>query len=192
MIRINLLGVPKAKRGKRAAVPAMAGEGPSMMAVGLVVVLLVLVGNGGYWFMLNREATGIAGKMREAEAENRRLAQVKVRFEERDKQRESYQKRLEVIDKLKQAQSGPVNLLTMIGDTVNATDAVWLNKMNDDGNNISIEGTALSNHAVANLLQNLKKTGFFKNVEIKESYQDDTVKDMQAFTFTIVCEKQKS
>jgi len=45
---------------------------------------------------------------------------------------------------------------------------------------------------VANLIQNLKKTGYFKNIEIKETYQDESVKDMQAFQFELTCEKGKS
>ncbi len=51
---------------------------------------------------------------------------------------------------------------------------------------------ALSTDAVANLISNLQRTGYFKNVEMKESYQDDRVKDMQAFLFTLTCEKAKS
>ncbi len=54
------------------------------------------------------------------------------------------------------------------------------------------EGTALSTDAVANLIANLQKTGFFKNVEIKETFQDEQIKDMQAFQFTLTCEKGKS
>jgi len=37
---------------------------------------------------------------------------------------------VDVIDQLR-TQSGPVNLLSMIGDTVNGTEAVWLNSMQD-------------------------------------------------------------
>ena len=51
---------------------------------------------------------------------------------------------------------------------------------------------ALSTTAVANLISNLKKSGYFKNIELKETLQDDAVKDYQAFTFTLVCEKQQS
>jgi Tfp pilus assembly protein PilN len=69
---------------------------------------------------------------------------------------------------------------------------VWLNNMKDQGANVDIEGMALSEDAVANLISNLQKTGYFKNVEIKESMQDDQVKDMQAFVFTLTCEKGKS
>jgi Tfp pilus assembly protein PilN len=87
---------------------------------------------------------------------------------------------------------GPVNLLSTIGDTVNSTEAVWLNSMQDQGANVAIDGMALSSDAVANLISNLQKTGFFRNIEIKETTQDEKVKDMQAFQFTLTCEKAKS
>ena len=97
-----------------------------------------------------------------------------------------------MIDQLRANQKGPANLLATMGETVNSTEAVWLSKMNDTGASIDLNGTALSNNAVANLLANLKKTGLFKNVEIKETVQDAAVKDYQAFNFTISCEKGKS
>jgi Tfp pilus assembly protein PilN len=64
--------------------------------------------------------------------------------------------------------------------------------MDDTGASVSLEGTALSADSVANLITNLQKTGFFKTVEIKETYQDEQIKDMQAFQFTLTCEKGKS
>jgi Tfp pilus assembly protein PilN len=90
---------------------------------------------------------------------------------------------------LRANQTGPLSLLAMIGDTVNGTEAVWLNSMQDQGANVSIDGMALSSDAVANLITNLQKTGYFRNIEIKESYQDESVRDMQAFQFTLTCEK---
>jgi Tfp pilus assembly protein PilN len=100
---------------------------------------------------------------------------------------------VDVIDGLRASQNGgPVNLMAMLGETVNNTEAVWLSKMDDAGPSVNLEGTALSTDAVANLIANLQKTGFFRTVEIKETYQDDTIKDMQAFQFTLTCEKGKS
>jgi len=192
MIRINLLSIPRSKRGKRtvAAPSVVSGPGPNLMVVALVVVVLAAVLNLGWWYRLNQQGRRIAAELAKAEKENRDLIQVKARVEQKNKEVELYQRRVDVIDRLRAQQSGPKELLTMIGDTVNATDAVWLNKMNDDGANINIEGTALSIDAVANLMANLKRTGYFKNVEMKESYQDDQVRAMQAFIFTLVCEKQ--
>jgi len=192
MIRINLLGVPKAK-GKRstpAVVEATPGGSPTFKI--LVAVALMGAINFGYWYRLDAQKQEIARKMDDANRKNQELAAVKARYLERQREAENYKRRVDVIDQLRANQAGPVNLLNMIGDTVNKTEAVWLNTMKDQGNSVDIEGLALSSEAVANLISNLQKTGYFKNVEIKETYQDDTVKEMQAFQFTLSCEKAKS
>ena len=106
------------------------------------------------------------------------------------KEAENFEKRVKVIDQLHNDQTGPVTLLNTVGNTVNVTDAVWLSNMTDSGNNINIEGQALSTTAVANLMTNLKRTGYFKNVEIKDATQDAGIKDMTQFNFSLICEKQ--
>ncbi len=196
MIRINLLGNPKPKSRRGAAVSAPSIEIGSVGSpfIKVVVALALAVGFNGYtWYRLDREAKDIAAKMKVAEQKNRELADVKAKYLERQKQADSYKHRVDVIDQLRASQSGyPMNLLNTIGDSVNNTEAVWLITMKDEGNNIAIDGTALSTDAVANLIANLQKTGFFKNIEIKETFQDSGVKDMQAFQFTLTCEKGKS
>jgi type IV pilus assembly protein PilN len=195
MIRINLLGQSKSKN-KRGAPTSMAvmevGDPGSPKMKVLVVLVLAGLLNVGYWYRLDVVKRDIAAKMQVAEQKNRELADVKARYLERQRQAENYKRRVNVIDQLRASQSGPVNLLNMIGNTVNGTEAVWLNNMKDQGSSVDIEGMALSTDAVANLMTNLQKTGFFKNIEIKETYQDDTFKEMQAFQFTLTCEKAKS
>jgi|SRR5580658_2860052 Tfp pilus assembly protein PilN len=194
MIKINLLETSKGKRG---------GSGPSMPSMEMgdmgspklkVLAVLVIAGlfNLGYWYRLDHQSKAIAARMKVAEANNRQLADVKARFLERQRQADAYKHRVDVIDGLRTNQTGPVNLMAMLGETVNNTEAVWLSKMDDQGANVNLEGTALSADAVANLIANLQKTGFFRSVEIKEAFQDDTIKDMQAFQFTLTCEKGKS
>jgi len=194
MIRINLLGTPKAK-SKRNAVPAVSlemGE-PGSPRTKLLIMLVVVGGlNWVYWHRLDNQTKTIAHNMQLAEQKNRELADVKTRYLERQRQADNYKRRVDVIDQLRASQTGPVELLNSIGDTINDTEAVWLNTMKDEGNSINIEGTALSADAVAALIQNLEKTGHFRNIEIKETYQDENYKDMQAFQFTLSCEKGKS
>ena len=195
MIRINLLGgaKPKGKKGPAVTMPSFeVGNlgGPLVQVAGVLLIAGAL--NFGYWYQLDREKKSVEVQMRLAEQKNRELADIKVRYMERQKQAEAYKRRVDVIDQLRTNQTGPVSLLSTIGDTVNGTEAVWLNSMQDQGAVIAIDGTALSSDAVANLISNLQKTGFFKNIEIKESYQDEGVKDMQAFQFTLTCEKAKS
>jgi Tfp pilus assembly protein PilN len=195
MIRINLLGSPKPKGKKGPAFNMPSFEvgnlGGPMIQVAAVLLIAGAV-NAGYWYQLDREKKSIEVRALVAEQKNRELAAVKVRYLERQRQADAYKHRVDVIDQLRANQSGPVSLLAMIGDTVNSTEAVWLNSMQDQGASVAIDGTALSSDAVANLISNLQKTGFFRNIEIKESYQDEGVKDMQAFQFTLTCEKAKS
>jgi Tfp pilus assembly protein PilN len=195
MIRINLLGTPKPKNKRAAAASAAVmevGEVGSPKLRVLLVVAIFAVGNLYYWHSLDKKAQDIAAQMKVAEQKNRELADVKARYLERQRQAESYKRRVDVIDQLRAAQAGPVELLNTIGTTVNKTEAVWLSSMKDQGSSVALEGMALSTDAVATLITNLQKSGHFKNIEIKETYQDDTVKDMQAFAFTLTCEKAKS
>ncbi|MBZ5652279.1 MAG: PilN domain-containing protein [Acidobacteriia bacterium] len=195
MIRINLLGAQKGKNKRSAASAAAVMEvgdvGSPKMKVLVVLVLAALV-NAGYWYQLDKEHRDIAAKMEVAMRKNAELADVKARYMERQREAENYKRRVDVIDQLRAAQGGPVNLLNTIGQTVNNTEAVWLNSMKDQGASVDIDGMALSTDAVASLISNLQKTGYFTNIEIKETYQDDTFKEMQAFNFTLTCEKAKS
>lgn len=196
MIKINLLETSKGKGKRSSAAPSMPtiemGDMGSPKLKILAVVVIVGLGNLGYWYRLDHETQAIAAKMKVAEQKNRELADVKARFLERQTQANAYQRRVDVIKQLHDGQTGPVNLMAMLGETVNNTEAVWLSKMDDTGPSVNLEGTALSTDAVANLIANLQKTGYFRAVEIKETYQDETIKDMQAFQFTLTCEKGKS
>ncbi len=193
MIRINLLGIakPKGKRGTPSAPSSSSmGEGGSLLIKAVAAMIVLAVLNGGYWMVLDKQKRDIAAQMAVAERKNRELSDVKARYLERQREAQNYKRRVDVIDQLRAGQSGsPVNMMNTVGDTINNTEAVWLNTMKDQGNAIDIEGYALSSDAVATLIANLQKTGYFKTVEIRESVQDTQIKEVQAFLFTLTCEK---
>jgi Tfp pilus assembly protein PilN len=196
MIKINLLESAKSKSKHGGGSPSMPSIDMGDMGSPKLKVLVVLVVAGlfnlAYWYRLDHQSKAIETQFKVAEQKNRELADVKARYLERQTQANNYKRRVDVIDQLRSGQAGPVNLLAMLGETVNNTEAVWLSRMDDQGASVNLEGTALSTDAVANLIANLQKTGFFRNVEIKETYQDEQIKDMQAFQFTLTCEKGKS
>lgn len=196
MIRINLLGIPRQKKGKRgaavAAVPDMPGEGPSAL---IFIVAGLIIGLGVLFYFYNDASTKqkkLADDLATANQKGMSLATVKAKYEQRKKEADAFEKRVKVIDDLRAAQSGPVKLLNTIGDSVNNTDAVWLSNVSEKGATLDIDGTALSTVAVANLITTLKHTDYFKSVEIKSASQDATNKEVQAFQFTLVCEKKES
>src|ERR1700720_273609 len=126
MIRINLLGTQKGKN-KRSAVSSAAvmevGDVGSPKVKVLVVLALAGLVNLGYWYQLDKQHREIATKMEAAVRKNAELADVKARYLERQREAESYKRRVDVIDQLRAAQSGPGNLLNTIGDTLNGTEA---------------------------------------------------------------------
>lgn len=188
MIRINLLGVPRKTRGKRAAAVSVPGEGSSTVVLALVVILGLGVAIAASFMWVKNEHERLDRNLQKAMVENQRLADVKAKYEASKRKADMFERRVKVIDELKEAQKGPVNLLNLVADTVNKTDAVWLDAMTSDGKSIDFTGMALSADAVADLMTNLRKTGAFKTVEIKETSQDPSVKELQAFKFELICE----
>ena len=186
MIRINLLGTPKPKmRGPRLTMAL-----PSTKMIGLL--LLAIAGLGLYfmYWRANKQHEKNQEDLRAAAKEQAALANVKAIFAQKQKEYDLLKRKTEVIEKLRASQTGePVHLLNTVAETVNSTEAVWLSRMSDEGSAISMEGMALSTTAVANLISNLKKTGKFKNIELKETSQDERLKEYQAFTFTLTCQR---
>src|SRR5216684_2088262 len=101
MIRINLLGIPKARRGKRAAASvSVPGEGPSSVTLGLIcMIVLVLLGYGSYVWV-DRQHTALEKEMKDAITENQRLASVKDKYEASKRKADLFDRRVKVIDQL--------------------------------------------------------------------------------------------
>ena len=181
MIRINLLGTAKPKKGKKGrrffAMPQLTTDGPSPLITGLAI--LVVAGAGLYLYYLQ-----LAARTKSCKPRSRRRTQsiasmtkVKQAYLERQKDYDAFKRRFDVIDQLRASQAGPVPLLTSVSETVNRTDGVWLLNMQDDGASVSLEGVALGPDEVANLMTNLRHSGYFKNVELHETVQEDNPED---------------
>ena len=60
--------------------------------------------------------------------------------------------------------------------------------VHDQGDGLTINGSAGSLNAVANYITQLKRSGYFQTVEIKESHQDDSNKAVQIFVFSLTAQ----
>src|SRR5262245_11169471 len=141
MIRINLssLAPTKTKRGgKRAAAPTISvpGEGPNLVVMLVIAVALTAVVCAVLQYSVNQTHDRLDKEFRVVMAENQRLAEVKAKYEASKRKADVFERRVKVIDELKTAQNAPVEMLNLVADTVNKTDAVWLNSMTSDGRNL--------------------------------------------------------
>ncbi|HVJ05536.1 MAG TPA: PilN domain-containing protein [Candidatus Saccharimonadales bacterium] len=195
MIRINLLGTAKPKKGKKGrrlfVMPQLTTDGPSPLIAGLAILVVTSAGLYMYHMKLQSTHEQLQSAIKEADANIASMTKVKQAYLQRQKDYDAFKRRFDVIDQLRAGQVGPVPLLTNVSSTVNKTDGVWLLNMKDDGANVSLDGVALGPNSVANLMTNLRRSGYFKNVELHETAQEDNPK-IQTFSFSLVCEKSKA
>ena len=196
MIRINLLEKSKGKNKRGAAVRPCGRMEMGDIGSPKLKVLLVLVLAGSlnlcYWYRLDTGEKQIAAQMEVAEQRNRELADVKARYLERQRQADNYKRRVDVIDQLRASQSGPVNLLTMHRghDQRHRSGVAQHHEGSGRQRGYRRHGAERRCRGLAD--SESAKDGIFKNIEIKETYQDETFKEMQAFQFILTCEKAKS
>jgi Tfp pilus assembly protein PilN len=195
MIRINLLGSAKPKKGKKGrrifAMPQLTTDGPSPLIAGLALVVVASAGIYFYHMQLENRHEKLQSSIVEANRSIASMTKVKQAYLERQRDYDAFKRRFDVIDQLRASQVGPVPLLTSLSDTVNKTDGVWLLNMRDEGTSISLDGVALGPSSVANLMTNLRRSGYFKNVELRDTAQEDNQR-LQTFSFSLVCEKTKA
>jgi type IV pilus assembly protein PilN len=161
MIRINLLESERAASSKPKAAAAGgapgggSGVGPYIpLLAGLAVALL---GCGYFYMSLTAEIESTNQRITAAKAEVAKLQLEKAKKDELERKRKSFQDQVNLIERLKTEQGGPVRMLDEIQKAL--PDFVWLTKMDQAGATIKISGEASNNNAVADFLSNLQKAG---------------------------------
>ncbi len=184
MIRINLLGQPRPKARRR--------PGPLEGSLQMVLLVVALVLAGGalviHYGMIRSDLSAQQKKISELQAERTRLQQIKADVEQRERQKAALKQRIAVIEELQRNRTGGQELLEQVANTVNRVDALWMTSLTRKGNELTMEGSADSIAAVANLITQLKRSGYFGKVEIKESKQDDKKTSVTIFLFTLTAD----
>lgn len=181
MIRINLLGRSRPK-ATRPTVPLEA-------TLQYVLLILALVFSCGalylHYTFLDRDNTKMVADIQKQNGEKARLEQLKQQVDNYEKQKAVLQQRINVIEELQRNRTGGQELLEAIANTVSRTDTLWLTSVDRKGDELTINGSAGSLNAVANYITQLKRSGYFQTVEIKESHQDSGNKTVQIFNFVL-------
>jgi Tfp pilus assembly protein PilN len=178
MIKVNLI-VDHSSRTRKIVVA------PTVSRVGLVyaaVFALALAGIGAYWHQLDREINALTQTRDQRRIENARLQELKKKITELEKLKQLHQSRIEVIEKLKNSQSGPVLLLSDVIKSIPREGALWLTGLDQKGDHVQIAGYAQRGDVIPDFMSNLSQTGIFKSVELLVLQEE---KD--AAKFSLVC-----
>ena len=184
MIRINLLGRARPKTARQ-AVPLEATLQVVFLAGALVLTFGVLY---YHWHSMNTETVEVRTHIQKQVGEKARLENLKTQVDEFERQKVVLQQRINVIEELQRNRTGDQELLDALANTVSRTDTLWLTSLDRKGNVLTIQGAAGSINAVANFITQLKHSGYFDQVEIKESAQDTKAAEVQTFNFTLTAQ----
>ncbi|MGZ7078563.1 MAG: PilN domain-containing protein [Thermoanaerobaculia bacterium] len=186
MIKINLVREGRAVRGAGPA-PAAAqsvsvpGGGTTninnLLVIGLLVVGALVA--AGYWFIKQRTLSDKQETVRVRTAEAAKLESVIREVEAYQRQKDSLQKRIDLINQLKQNQKGPVRIMDRISQDL--PDLVWLDRMNVNNGQITLNGRGLNPNAIANFVENIKNDPFFEEPQVGSVTQASVVPLVYAF-----------
>jgi Tfp pilus assembly protein PilN len=181
MIRINLLGQARPKATK-SSVPVESAMQVVMAIVALAAAVIVL---GIIYYQQASELTKTQATISQLKAEKASLEQVKQDVDRFESQKATLQQRIDVIETLQKNKSGGQDLLTMVANTVVRVDELWLTSLNRTGNSVDITGEAGSINAVANFITQMKRSGYFDNVEIKDAKENDVKPGVETYLFNM-------
>jgi len=155
MIEINLLPVREARRKADLRQYVMQ----------FVLVVIVMLGGVGLFHSrlidrMDRTQARVTQMQSDIDQFKPQLAQVAA-FKKRKSELEN---KIEVIDGLDRARSGPVRVMDELASRT--PDRLWLTGISTKGNIITLKGQSLDNELIALFLRRLGESDYFTNVDL--------------------------
>ncbi len=181
MIRINLLGQNRPKITKQ-SVPIQNGL-PIILGIAAVVIAGIVLFT--MYLSQKKQLDDTNARIASLRAEKASLQQVKQDVDRFEEQKKALQTQIDVIEGLQKNRTGAQELLQMVANTVVRVDQLWLTSLDRNGDSLSIGGEAGNINSVANFMTQLKRSGYFDKIEIQEAKEDDVVKSVTTYGFTM-------
>lgn len=163
MIKINLLPVPRAKK---------VGAGQLDLRLELLAAcgLLVCTVVGCVYYSGTLDDT-IEAKQQEKQEKEKQLVALKEKIkqvEDFEQKKKLLEDKNRTIDQLEKARGGPVRVMDFISQSLDPLK-LWLVSMSVKGNNVELEGRAISNDDVVEFVKNLRRTDYFTTIRLEET-----------------------
>jgi len=186
MIRINLLS--SERRAAKVAVSRGFEAGQKMMILGSLILLLTVAALGWRYWSLGQQAAQIEADIEAAMREEQRLQEILRQVREFEARRTMLQRRVDLIDQLRQGQNAPVHMIDQVSRAL--PEMTWLTNVQQDrdGYTLTMQGRCLTLTSLSDFIGNLEGSRYFiRPVEIVESTvvpgaADGKVPDLIQFT----------
>jgi type IV pilus assembly protein PilN len=162
MIKINLL--PTKKKPPKKVIDLR-----QQLLLALLVLILVVMGMWFFWNMQQNKIIALEGEKTRADAHLREQDIILKEVKNVEEERKKVAEKIEIIEKLKKNQAGPVRLLDEISKALPL--GVNLSSMTESSNNVTLDGEAFTNDDVVRFVDNLKASPLLSGVTLLETSQ---------------------
>ncbi len=175
MIRINLLPVKAAQKKEK-----LKGQ--------LLIVCLTLIVTGAlcasvYMHFLNKISDAQA-EIDQKRFEISKLMKTIGEVNQFKKRQKELRAKLDVMDKLEEARSGPARLLDELYKAL--PEKLWLTTFSEKSGVVKIDGVGVNEETVALFMRELEASDFYNNVELKVTQLTEQ-KGNKFHKFSLVC-----
>jgi len=162
MIKINLL--PTKKKPPKKVIDLR-----QQLLLALLVLVLMGIGMGYLWMRQNDRINALGREKVAAETRVREQDNMLKEVKNVEEERKKVSEKIEIIEKLKKNQAGPVRLLDEI--SIALPPGVNLSALTENNNNINLDGEAFTNEDVVRFVDNLKASKLLSDVILLETSQ---------------------
>jgi type IV pilus assembly protein PilN len=173
MIRVNLTGAERAAQKRtKTSTPGTPGAVQAYL-------FLALFGGGAallcaaLWWYESAKIRDLDSRIAVAEKRQKELQAIKVQVDALEAKRATFQKKVDLIERLKAEQTGPVHMLDEISKAL--PDFVWLTAMDQTGPTVKFTGESTGLTSIADFIAAMERSGWFPNVDLSSSVETNNI-----------------
>jgi type IV pilus assembly protein PilN len=179
MIQINLLPV-RAKKRKVSVKQVF------YLYVASIAVTIALIGT--IWILQEMQISELNNRLTQVKKEVDQLAKYDALLQEMAKKLQIINKKREIIRDLQRDRDTVVRLMALISAEMPA-EKIWLEKLVQASNSITLEGVALSNESIAEFMRNLESSPYVIKGTVNLTHSRQTLlSNMKLREFQLTCQ----
>jgi type IV pilus assembly protein PilN len=172
MIRVNLTGAERAAQKRKVSTPSAPGAVQAYLFMALFGGGAILI-CAALWWWQSAKIRDLDGRIAVAEKRQRELQAIKVQVDALEAKRATFQKKVDLIERLKAEQTGPVHMLDEISKAL--PDFVWLTAMDQTGPTVKFTGESTGLTSIADFIAAMERSGWFPNVDLSSSVETNNI-----------------
>ncbi|MFK5927216.1 MAG: PilN domain-containing protein [Desulfuromusa sp.] len=182
MIRINLLPVRAAQKKEKLR---------SQLSIFFLCLILVCIACGFLYVQKMTAINSVKDNIAAINQKNNELKKKIGQVKDFEKKKADLEKKLAILQTLKDGKSGPVHLLDELSAAL--PEKLWLTKFTEKAGRINLAGVADNENTVAVFMKNLETSPYYKNIELSVTEQTKAGdRKMQKFTLNCSVEAPPS